>query len=32
MFQNDLYFMSIVLVAVLAVDVMAVFVFLQSGA
>ena len=32
MFQDDLYFMSFVVAAVLALDVVAVFVFLQASA
>ncbi|MGY3018634.1 hypothetical protein ACVWZ5_004193 [Pseudomonas sp. TE6283] len=32
MFQNDFDFMSFVVAAVLALDVVAVFVFLQAGA
>lgn len=32
MFQDDFYFMSFVVAAVLAVDVVAIFVFLQASA
>lgn len=32
MFQNDLYFLSFIVTAVLTVDVVAIFVFLQANA